>query len=361
MSLPNRMPRFSRPAHGGAESNKIGGLSQAGQKVIDFSANVNPLGPSPRVKEALARFDFTRYPDVANRELTAMLSEANGVSCDHMVPANGSNQLVHLLAQVFLRQGDNVLIFGPTFGEYEFACRLNGARVSFFKSREEDCFQWDVSRAVKRIEALKPALVFLCNPNNPTATSTTVGEIERLARSVTDGLMVIDEAFINFTDHAGDSARLLKRSNVVLLRSMTKDYAIAGLRLGYTISSKRVARLLRLYQPAWSVSTAAQVAGIASLSDPEHLQRTRAYVNETRTYLAAEMTRLGLKVFPSEVNFLLIKVGCGAEMQKKLLSHDIYIRDCASFGLPEFIRVAVLTRAECERLVAAMGEVLKGG
>lgn len=372
MPLRYNTPRFARPAHGGAESNMPPALSNAEgpvlshekQGLLDFSANVNPLGPSPRVMEALAGFDFTRYPDLANRELTAMLAEANGVSGDQLVPANGSNQSVHLLAQSFVRQGDDVLIFAPTFSEYEFACRLNGAKVSFFKSKEADGFRWDISRAQKKIEKLKPSLVFLCNPNNPTAAYVPVSDIERLARSVTDGLLVIDEAFINFTNYAGDSARLLKRAHIVLMRSMTKDYAIPGLRLGYTISSKRVARRLKLYQPAWSVSTAAQVAGIASLSDPQHLEKMRTYVNETRAYLAVEIARLGLQALPSEVNFLLVKVGPtknGAEITRRLLSHGIFVRDCASFGLPDYIRVAVLTRPECEKLVTAMEEVLKGG
>lgn len=359
MPLQHKMLRFARPAHGGAESAKLSGPAQPGRKVLDLSANVNPLGPSPRVREALARFDPTHYPDMANRELVAMLAEANGVPCERLVPGNGSNQLIHLLAQIFVHKGDNVLIFAPTFGEYEFACRLNGARVLFERSKEENDFQWDISRAEKRIKKLRPALVFLCNPNNPTGSYFAAEKIERLARSVTDGLMVVDEAFISFTGHTADSARLVKRGNVVLLRSMTKDYAIAALRLGYTISSRRVASLLRLYQPAWSVSGAAQLAGIASLHDPHHLEKMRIYVNETRTFLATEMSRLGFKVFHSEVNFLLLKVGNGAELQRRLLCrHHIYVRDCASFGLPEFIRIAVLARPECERLVAAMEEVL---
>ncbi|MBI4296580.1 MAG: histidinol-phosphate aminotransferase family protein [Chloroflexi bacterium] len=350
--------RLSRPLHGGVESNQASALAMPGQAILDFSANINPLGPSPRVREAMTEFDPSRYPDLTNRKLKTILAEMNGVSPDQVAPGNGSSELIHLLAEAFVEKGDRVLIFAPTFGDYEFACRLNGARVSFITSREKDNFQWDISSAVKKLQRLRPVLVFLCNPNSPTGIYLSLEEVGLLMRSTADGLFVMDEAFITFTDNRWDSTRLLRHRNFVIMRSLTKDYALAGLRLGYTLSSRRVAQLIRTHQPTWSVSAAAQVAGLAALSDPAHLEKARGCVREARGYLERALDRLGFKVFPSEANFLLVKVGNGAEFQAKLLSRLIYVRDCTSFGLPEFVRIGVRTLPECQRLVSAVDEVL---
>ncbi|MBI2830388.1 MAG: histidinol-phosphate aminotransferase family protein [Chloroflexi bacterium] len=346
--------KLSRPVHGGVESDRA---VVPMQEILDFSTNINPLGPSPRVREALAQLDPSRYPDLTNRQLKDTLAELNGVSPDQVAPGNGSSELIHLLAEVFVQKGDCALIFAPTFGDYEFACRLNGARVFFITGREEDDFQWDISSAVKKLHRLRPALVFLCNPNSPTGVYLGLDEVERLVQ-VIDGILVIDEAFISFVEHRWDSVRLLRHRNVVIMRSLTKDYALAGLRLGYTLSSRRIARLIQTYQPTWSVSAAAQAAGLAALSDPKHLEKARACVKEARAYLERELVKLGFKVFPSAANFLLVKVGRADELHTKLLSHHIYVRDCASFGLPEFMRIGVRTLPECQRLVMAINEML---
>ena len=361
MPLRRSFPKLARPAHGGVESNQAAGLASGGQVILDFSANPNPLGPSAMVKKALVDFDPSLYPDLTNRRLTEAIAAQNGVLPGRVVPGAGSTELIYLIAQAFIQKGDRVMIFAPTFGEYEFACRLNLARVSLLTSLEENEFQWPLSLAEKKIKSLKPVLVFLCNPNNPTGVYLPTEQIERLARLLSDGLLIVDEAYASFSNHAREPERLLAHRNVVILRSMTKDFALAGLRLGYTLSSERIARIIRLYQPTWSVSAAVQIAGVAALSDPAHLKKAEACVLEGRAYLRQALEKLGFKVFPSEANFLLVKVGNGLEFRSKLLGKGIFVRDCASFGLPQFIRISVRTLPECQRLVAAMREVIANG
>lgn len=354
-------PHLKKPFHGGMESGQFPGLARDRQEIIDFSANINPLGPSLRVKKALEQFDPTPYPDPLSRKLIDILAGLNGVSASQVVPGNGATQLIHLLAQVLVQKGDRVLIFAPTFGEYEFACRLKQARVSFITAREENGFQWDISIAEKKLRNLNPALVFLCNPNNPTGVYLDPALVERLAHQAADGLLIVDESYVAFTGQKCASAGLLAQKNVILLRSMTKDYALAGLRLGYILSNRHLAETIRLHQPSWSVSAPAQIAGLAALADPRYIEKTTVCIHEGRAYLKQELAKLGLRVFPSEANFLLVKVEDGTAFQAKMLSHRILVRDCTSFGLPKFIRISVRTLPECQQLVAAVPEVLGNG
>ena len=147
-------------------------------------------------------------------------------------------------------------------------------------------------------------------------------------------------------------------NNVVLLRSMTKDYALTGLRLGYGVASEQVSRLMSAYQPGWSVNSLAQAAGLAALSDDIHLEKARECVRQGKAYLRRELTALGLRVLPSAANFLLIDLGDGARIRNGLLSRGLCVRDCASFGLPQYIRVGIRTIPDCQRLVDGLKEVI---
>jgi histidinol-phosphate aminotransferase len=358
MSYSRRIPkRANRPVHGGVSLAELNDLGLTREEVIDFSVNINPLGPPPGVAAALSRVDIAAYPDPESREIREVVSRLTGVAPGQIVIGNGSTELIHLLAHAYLRKGSRALILAPTFTEYEAAARRAGAGVVLQEAVEERYFIWDMSAACREVRHRQPGLVFLCHPNNPTGLYLEREAVESLAEAAGKGLLVLDEAYISFVYGAWESCQLLSRGNVVVLRSMTKDYALTGLRLGYALCPADVAPALLASQPSWSVNAVAQAAGVAALADREHLRRGVSCVEESRGYLHLELKVLGYKVLPSVANFLLVKVSDAAALRKQLLSRGLCVRDCASFGLPEYIRIGMRTLPECQRLIAALREV----
>jgi histidinol-phosphate aminotransferase len=356
-----------KAVHGGLKPGDLRLLGLNVEDVVDFSASINPLGPPSRVWEAMARVDLSSYPDPECTALREALSAKLGVGPECITIGNGSTELIHLVARGCLGPGavgsNRVFILSPTFGEYEAACRLAGANVTFLPSDEDRGFQWDIDHVCRVIRDERPGLVFVCNPNNPTGVYLERSAVSRLAEAVgDDGLLVLDEAYISFVDGAWDALACLgisrDTSNVVLLRSMTKDYALTGLRLGYGVASEQVSRLMSAYQPGWSVNSLAQAAGLAALSDDAHLDKSRECVRQGKAYLRQELTALGLRVPPDAANFLLIDVGDGARVRAGLLRQGVCVRDCASFGLPQYIRVGVRAIPDCRRLVDGLKEVI---
>jgi histidinol-phosphate aminotransferase len=177
--------------------------------------------------------------------------------------------------------------------------------------------------------------------------------------SLGEGLLVLDEAYIAFTEGEWSSTGIVGRDNLICLRSMTKDYALAGLRLGYAISSPQIIDNLCRVRPPWNVSDAAQKAGVAALGDGDYLKRCATKIRRARQYLMAEMSAMDYNVLPSKTNFFLVRVGNGHQFRTALLKQGLMLRDCASFGLSQYVRIAARTMDECRRLIAAIKE-LKG-
>ena len=329
------------------------------ERVIDFSASCNPLGPAPGVLAALRRVPVERYPDDESTELRGALARSMGLDPGWVIAGNGSVELLWMLATVFLEPGDQVLISGPTFGEYARACQVAGATVETVLASEKSYFQPDLHGLVHRIRTLRPKLAFLCNPNNPTGQLISVQGISQLLEVCEDTLLIVDEAYLGFCQSPPNLIPFLPTGRLLLLRSMTKDHALAGLRLGYAVARPDIIEWLDRVRPPWNVNAAAQVAGIAALQERRYLEESHRAVEEGRRFLADQLTRLGLKVVPSSANFLLVKVGRGASFRAALLEHGICVRDCASFGLPSYVRIAVRTLPDCRRLVQAVKEVLQ--
>ncbi len=329
-------------------------------EVLDFSVNCNPLGPPPGVAAALAAVDPARYPDDECRALRGALAARLGVDAERIIVGNGSIELIWLLAAAYLRPGDAALVIGPTFGEYARAVAIHGGRPLEHRAWAEAGFRPHVGEIAARARELRPRLVFLCNPNNPTGVYLGRAEVRRLSEACVDGLLVVDEAYLSFVERA-DSLLDLLDEGVVLLRSLTKDYALAGLRLGYALAAPAVIDALRRVRAPWSVNAVAQAAGLAALADEVHLARAQQEVAAARAYLAAELTSLGLAVLPSATNFLLVRVGAATRLREALLRRGCCVRDCTSFGLPEYVRIGLRRVWECRQLVAAWREVLNGG
>lgn len=358
------METGNRPVHGGIRPAQLRALGLNPADVLDFSASVSPLGPPAGLWEALRHVDLTAYPDPECLELREALARHHKTDIDRILVGNGSTELIHLMARACIPSGGSagqcsVLQLTPTYGEYAGACALSGAEIISIEACREQGFAWDLGLAAETIAERRPALVFLCNPNNPTGVYLGQGEVDCLAKAAQSAgsLLVLDEAYLNFVNGVWDSLPLLKDSagsNVVLLRSMTKDYALTGLRLGYCLASPgTIVRLAKL-QPDWSVNGLAQAAGLVALADESYLPDARKAVNEARDYLTENLNALGFCVLPSSANFMLVEVGDAARWRDKLMTDGIFVRDCASFGLPDCIRIGIRALPDCQRLVEAV-------
>ena len=353
-----------RPVHGGLNFGELKSLGLRPEEVTDFSASINPLGPSLKALEALREVNLAAYPDPECLELRRAIGDSVGVDTECILPGNGSTELIHLLARAFLSPDDSALIFSPTFGEYEAACLVEGVEpVSVLPpatGKECSRFLWSLSVARALMDAHSPSLVFLCNPNNPTGVYLDRAEIKQIAESLpAGGLLVLDEAYVSFVNERWDSTPLLAMGNIALLRSMTKDYAVTGLRLGYLLAPKGIIRRVRAFQYSWSVNSAAQAAGVAALADGDHVNRGREAAREGKEFLIDTAMSLGLEYTRSAANFLLLRVGDATGLRHELLTrHRVCVRDCTSFGLPDYIRVGVRTMEDNRRLAEALREVL---
>ena len=359
-----------RPVHGGVKPSQLRALGLRPEDVVDFSASVSPIGLPNGVWDAMRQVDLGAYPDPACLELRESLSQTlppfrgKPIPVERIIMGNGSTEIIHLLARVYLSdlgsdREPSVFQLTPTYGEYTGACRQVGAVVSSFEATSNPSFCWDIVKAAQRIIQERPRLVFVCNPNNPTGVYLGLEEIEPLAEAAAacGALLVIDEAYLSFVNDSWDSMGLPALDNVVLLRSMTKDYALTGLRLGYAIASENVIANLQAFQPDWSVNGLAQAAGLAALADTEYLPRARQAVDQAKSLLSDRLDRLSLTVHPSAANFLLVKVGDASVWHDKLMRLGLFVRDCTSFGLPEHIRIGIRSMADCQRLIEAMETV----
>ena len=361
-------PPAGRPVHGGVKPEELRSLGLDPEDVLDFSASVSPIGPPEGVWEALRKVDLGAYPDphclLLREALSAHLSRGLEIPVDNILVGNGSTEIIHLLTRAFL-PGESLagnysaLQLSPTYGEYAGACGLMGLAISDFQAPLCPPFQWDIDEAASLIKRARPRLMFVCNPNNPTGVFLGEMEVKVLAEAAAagGGLLIIDEAYISFVDDPWDSLGMALESNVVLLRSMTKDYALTSLRLGYAVASTGVTDQLAALQPDWSVNGFAQAAGMAALADTGYLSRAKDTVDEAKDFLADRLDRLGLAVLPSAANFVLVDVADAELWRDKLMRLGIFVRDCASFGLPSYIRIGIRALPDCQRLVAAMETV----
>jgi histidinol-phosphate aminotransferase len=357
-----RAPLVPRVEHGGPDFAELAALGIRADAMYDFSVNKNPLGASPRAVRALGLVEPSSYPDARCLRLRAGLGAAHDLHPDEVLVGNGSVELIWLLAQVYLAPGDGAVIVGPTFGEYEAAGRRSGAVIVQIDAGEADDFRPDVPRIVSAIRETRPRLVYLCNPNNPTGQVLELDEIRQVLAALGDGLLVVDEAYIDLADGVESVLALRDEDRrLVILRSLTKSHGLAGLRLGYLLADREIVDALGRHQPPWSVNSLAQAAGLAALGDEEHIAEGKKLARRARATLVDGLERLGFACVPTRASYWLVRVGDGRRVRDELLRRGILVRDCRSFGLPAYIRVAVRPLEECERLLAALGWLLSSG
>ncbi|MHB8776447.1 MAG: pyridoxal phosphate-dependent aminotransferase [Anaerolineales bacterium] len=348
--------RVEPSVHGALDYAELEGLGIHPNDVLDFSVNSNPFGPSPRVWEAIRSTPLERYPDRESTALRREISKQLDIPPEHIMLGNGTAELIQLAAFAFLQKGDHALIVDPTFGEYERSTRLMGANIHRWRAVPEKRFMPQPAEIQKKLSEHEMRLVFICNPNNPTGQVLPLEILNEWSHIYPGTLFVVDEAYQSFAQDIG-SAVSLRGKNILVLRSMTKDHAIAGLRLGYAVGDRTVIAALINLRSAWNVNALAQAAGLAALQDKKHLSGTLAKLREEKEVLILGLKELGYDPIPSRTNYFILPVENGAQFRQKLLGRGMLVRDCASFGLPAHVRIATRKAGENRRLLNAIREM----
>ncbi len=332
------------------------------RRSIKLASNENPLGPSPKAVAAVrARLDtLHRYPDGSGHDLIAKLADYHGLAAGNVVLGNGSDDIIGMLAQCMLERGNEVLIPHPSFLMYEIATRSVGAVPVFIPLN--DSLAIDLEKMLERVTS-QTRMVFLCNPNNPTGTVFSKDQfetfLENLPRDVT---VVIDEAYIQFVRNRDCSQGIEyidSDRTVVTLRTFSKAYGLAGLRIGYGLMQAELAGYLNRIRMPFNTSSAAQAGAAAALDDDRFLREVVRLVHDGLDYLSNALQERGIRSFPTEANFFLIDVARDAdEVFEQLLRQGVIVRSMNAYGYPQYIRVNVGLPEENTRFIAALEKVL---
>ena len=328
---------------------------------LDFSANLNPLGMPEKVREAViaSAAGWEKYPDPLCGELRGKLSQKLGVPVCDIVCGNGADDLIYRIVSAL--RPKRALICAPAFGEYRKALSEYGCTVDEHFLRIEN----DFALTESILDSIAGSdMLILASPNNPTGQIIKTELLAAIAEkcSETGAYFLCDESFIGFSPESEKLTALnLLNGNTIVLRSFTKLFAMAGLRIGYTVcGSRAIAEKISASGQYWSVSAPAQAAGIAALDENDYIKRTADLIKSEREHLAAELAGMGVKVFPSDTDFILFKAR--DDLGELLLERKILIRSCADFsGLDGgFFRTAVRTGFENEQLIAAIRRIMNG-
>ena len=328
---------------------------------IKLASNENPLPPSERVQKAIvaALATLNRYPDGGGFYLRQALAKKHGVTPEHVVLGNGSNELIELLVHAFMRPGDEAVVPHPSFVVYPMSVQAAGGIRVVVMLRD---YRLDLEAMGRAVTPLTK-LVFIANPNNPTATMVTADEVERFMARVPDRTIVVfDEAYVEFAQGPDfpDSLGYMKQGRkLVVLRTFSKAASLAGLRVGYGVADPDAVALLNRIRPPFNVNSLAQAAALAALDDEPHILECVRLIDAGRQFLYDEFKALGLKYVPSRANFILVDVGrSAAEIYQKLLREGVIVRPMTSFGMETALRITVGTPQENRRLVRALDAVL---
>jgi histidinol-phosphate/aromatic aminotransferase/cobyric acid decarboxylase-like protein len=347
------MPRDPHPWLAEVAEAPHGGSDDAG--LLDLSASIAPLGPSPAAVTAARDAPIDRYPNRRARALVDAVASELGVDRERVVAGPGAADLLLRVALAHLRPGDVAMVIAPCFGEYARAALACGARVVACDMLEDAGFALDVAAAADAARTHDVALGFLARPANPTGVAVPREAVLDLVRATPDTTWVIDEAFLDFCDDrrsaAGDDA--------IVLRSLTKDLALAGLRVAALDAPPRVSSALRALTPPWCVSTAGIAAAVAGLGDVAYRDETRAASTSGREALEAALRSLGLRTTRAAANFVCAHVEDDVAAVAAVRACGVLVRPCTDLGLPGWIRVAVPHPADLDRTVAALTSGLR--
>ena len=330
------------------------------QSIVKLASNENPRGIGPRTRAAIeeALGDLARYPDGNGFELKDALSRRYGVAMDSIVLGNGSNDVLELVAMAFLGAGSSAVYSQHSFAVYPLATQARGARGISVPARN---YGHDLAAMAKAVTA-DTKVVFIANPNNPTGTFAPYDEIAAFLKAVPGCIVVLDEAYNEYLppELRVDTVKWLKRHpNLVITRTFSKAYGLAGLRVGYALAHPAVADLMNRVRQPFNVNSIALTAASAALDDMEFVARSYAENRTGMKRIEEGASALGLEFIPSFGNFITIRVGKAGEVFKSLLKRGVIVRPVAGYELPEHLRVSIGTPEENERFLSALAASLR--
>ena len=354
---------MSKQIQGGGVDRAMHDLGLSRTQIIDFSASINPLGVPTQVRSALnaAVERISDYPEIDASSLQQALANFHQLPAENLLPGSGSTELIYLLPRVF--QPRKALLVKPCFAEYAPALSRSGCQIDNLSLKSSEDFEFSVDRILSAVDA-STDLVLLANPGNPTGVGIDPQRLLTLADQLGRCRLVVDEAFADFCPERSLLKAVPQRPNLLILRSLTKFYAIPGLRAGFLAGpAADVAQLAAAREP-WALSNLAIAAGKACLTASDYQAQTLQLIPQLRNELQVGLEQLGLKVFPAEANYLLCRLPTSAlpagQLVSSLRAYGILIRACTDF-LPlddRFFRVAVMSSAENRILLARLGSLL---
>jgi len=330
----------------------------AAEAPLDLSLNAAPLPTPPSVVRALGPVPSSVAAGGYGR-LRDAIAVRLGIPPSSILPGTGSMELIYMAARAFVGPEKKAVILVPTFEEYARAVSGVGAEAIQLVAGEADGFLWNMEAVLNTVAESRPDLLVVCNPNNPTGVYLDQEEIHQLAEAVKPGLFLIDEACLDFAEDPWDTLPMLGLGNVVLLRSFTKTFALWPVRVGYALGTPEHMDRLGQCRMAAALNPHVEAVGLAALAEEDHPRLVREAVIRVKKELARQLTVLGLRAFPTQTSFLLVKVPDSARMWRELRLRGIMVRDCLSFGLPGFVRVATPPEVEISRVVRAFREALE--
>lgn len=329
------------------------------EEVVKLASNENPLGPSPKAKKAMysAIDQGQLYPDGGGWELRRAIAKKHGVEMRNVILGNGSNEIIELLCHCFLNKNTSLVAAEHAFVVYKLMAKLFGAH---YKEVPDPGFVHDLDAMAEAITE-ETRLVFVANPNNPTGTMVDGNAIDRFVSRIPDHVIaVFDEAYHEFLRDPPDTIEHIRQGrNVCVMRTFSKAQGLAALRIGYGIASVEIADLLNRARQPFNANAIAQAGALAALEDSEHVARTVENNDEGRAFLEEGFRQRGLHFIESKANFVLVEVGDGDTVFAEMLARGVIVRAMRGYKLPGWVRISVGTRAENERCLEVLDQVLK--
>lgn len=330
--------------------------------IIKLASNENPLGPSPAALAAMQKViaNLHLYPDGNAFYLKQRLAQKLGLNPANLILGNGSNEIIEFVGHALMRPGEDVVMSQYCFAVYPIVTRLFGANPIVVPARD---LGHDLPAMLKALTP-RTRVVFVANPNNPTGTLASREEIRRFVKEVpANVLLVMDEAYIEFLDEPVDLLSLVREGkcpNLLLMRTFSKIFGLAGLRLGYGIGQPELIAALEKIRQPFNINSIAQAGALAALDDVEHVRKTRANNAEGLRFFSEHLGKLNLEFIPSAANFILMRVGDGQRIFEALQKQGVIVRPMGGYQLPEWIRISIGTPQENNRCLAALQNAVRG-
>ncbi|MEM7194883.1 MAG: histidinol-phosphate transaminase [Pseudomonadota bacterium] len=347
---------FKLAHHGAIDFNELRSLNLEASDIDDFSVNSLPYGPVESVLDAVNNSRLDQYPDRECLMLRERVAHMDSVGMSNVLIGNGSSELLDLIASAVLKRGDHVLIVGPTYGEYERSARRQGAEPMQINAESETNFDIPFVQVRRCLQSAPCKVLYCCRPNNPTGELFDYDALIGLIDEFDQTLFVVDEAYIRFlSDMRSIVPESIHRPNLIVVRSMTKDFALAGLRLGYMVAHDGLIGGMNRLKTPWSVSGVAQAAGIAAIDNLSEYEQLWSALSLEASEFKQRITNLGFNIHNSRMHYFLVRTDRALKLREYLLKECLLVRLCASFGLHNWLRVSTQTASMNQRFIDVIG------